>query len=240
MYIHWTLRIQLHSNKNTQCLVINQISNLSDNTLCCHFVGTQTSHWWPLLATQIYKGDPRTCAIFILARCSNWRSLGFSHNQINRGSSGACHLHLLRSKREDKHAQNAAWRTKIMGLLFCVCFYLCSRQTPEDPQFEPHGWWHITRDSIWVWDLPCISVISTEIYEIKLMSLALPPLRLYIPLNVNHKRSLCFTIMFGISPGVLGVCVDLVTVATKNPPSIRTCSCKYIHMLLSFWLFPQF
>ena len=36
---------------------------------------------------QIYKGDLRTCAIFIPARKSNWGSLVF-HNQNNRGSSG--------------------------------------------------------------------------------------------------------------------------------------------------------
>ena len=38
---------------------------------------------------QIYKGDPRTCAIFILAWSSNWGSSSFSCNQNNRGSSGA-------------------------------------------------------------------------------------------------------------------------------------------------------
>ena len=24
--------------------------------------------------------------------------------------------------------------------LFCICFCVCVRQKPEDPQFEPHGW----------------------------------------------------------------------------------------------------
>ena len=38
---------------------------------------------------QIYKGDPRTCAIFIPAWGLNWGSLGFPRNQNNRGSSSA-------------------------------------------------------------------------------------------------------------------------------------------------------
>ena len=37
---------------------------------------------------QMYKGDPRTCAILILAWGSNWGYSGFSHNQNNHGSSG--------------------------------------------------------------------------------------------------------------------------------------------------------
>ena len=43
--------------------------------------------------------------------------------------------------------------------LYCVCFCVCGRQKPEDPQFEPP--WLTTplhRAVYEVWDLPCISM----------------------------------------------------------------------------------
>ena len=54
---------------------------------------------------QIHKGDPRTCAIFIPAWGSSWGYSSFL-NQNNCGllARCVCHLHLLRSEREDKQA----------------------------------------------------------------------------------------------------------------------------------------
>ena len=42
-----------------------------------------------MAGSQIRKGDPRTCAIFIQAWGSNCGSLGFSQSQNTHGSSGA-------------------------------------------------------------------------------------------------------------------------------------------------------
>ena len=87
---------------------------------------------------QIYKGDPRTCAIFILAWGSNWGYSGFSRDQNNYDLSGA---YVLWSEREDKPAWKAARYSKIVGRIFvCIWFHVCGRQKPEYPQFEPHGW----------------------------------------------------------------------------------------------------
>ena len=90
--------------------------------------------------TQIYKGDPRTCAIFIPAWGSNWGSSGFSRNQNTRRSSGAyvtciyCGLSMMINMHK-----NAARRTKIVD---AFCFYVHGRQKPKDPQFEPLGLRH--------------------------------------------------------------------------------------------------
>ena len=70
-----------------------------------HHFGTLLSVWIKFLQSShavhycvsvahICKGDPRTCAIFILASGSNCLSLDFSCKQIT-GSSGVCLLHLL-------------------------------------------------------------------------------------------------------------------------------------------------
>ena len=100
---------------------------------------------------QIYKGDPRTCAIFIPAWVSNWGYSGFSCDQNNRDLSGA---YILRSECEDIiNVWNATQHAKIMAHFVCVCFYVCGRQKPTYPQFEPHGWrrhymWWYTRSGI--------------------------------------------------------------------------------------------
>ena len=71
----------------------------------------------------------------------NWRSLGFSHNQNDRGSSGVyiiciyCGLSMKINTRKMPHSMQRSWTH-----LYCVCFCVCGRQKPEDPQFEPHGW----------------------------------------------------------------------------------------------------
>ena len=85
----------------------------------------------------IYTGDPRTCAIFILAWASNWGSSGFPRNQNKSGSSGAYVTCIYRSLSmkvntcKMLHGARRSW-----AHLFCVC----GRPKPEDPQFEPHSW----------------------------------------------------------------------------------------------------
>ena len=64
--------------------------------------------------------NPRTCAIIIPAWGSNCGYSGLSRNQNNRDSSGA---YVLRSEGEYKHAWNAAWCAKIMGI-FCLRLFL--------------------------------------------------------------------------------------------------------------------
>ena len=90
---------------------------------------------------QIYKGDPRTCAIFIPPWGSNWGSLGFSHNLNNSGLSGAyvtcifCSMSVKINMRKTPQGTRRA-RTH----LFCVCFCTWWSAKPWRPQFEPHGW----------------------------------------------------------------------------------------------------
>ena len=55
--------------------------------------------------SQIYKGDPRTCTIFIVAWGSNWGSdsSGFTRNQNNRGLSCCMSpASTISTEREDK------------------------------------------------------------------------------------------------------------------------------------------
>ena len=68
---------------------------------------------------------------------------GFSSNQNNLWFVRCVsYLHVPRSEREDKQAQNAVRSTKILKVLFCVYFCLCSLQKLKDSQIEPHGWWY--------------------------------------------------------------------------------------------------
>ena len=97
------------------------------------------------IAPQIYKGDPRTYAIFIPAWGSNLGFSGFSRNQNNRGSSGAyvtciyCDLSVKINTHKMPHGVQRSWTH-----LLCIYFCVCGRQKPKDPQFERHGWCHNT------------------------------------------------------------------------------------------------
>ena len=42
----------------------------------------------------------------------------------------------------------------------CVCFRVCTRQKPEYPQLELHGWCTIYRAVYEFWDLPSVCVTS--------------------------------------------------------------------------------
>ena len=76
---------------------------------------------------QIYKGDPRTCIIFIPAWGLNWGSLDFSCNQNNCGSSGAyitcicCSLNMKINMRKMLHRTPRSW-THLSYLFTCVAF----------------------------------------------------------------------------------------------------------------------
>ena len=106
------------------------------------------------------KGDPRTCAIL------SWHGLKFgvfqfSHNQNNPGSGPYvtciyCSLSVKINMRKTPHGEQGLWTH-----LFCICFCMCGRQSPEDPQFEHHGWRHHYK----VWNLSCISVARTNDWE---------------------------------------------------------------------------
>ena len=90
-----------------------------------------------MLPPQIYKGDPRTCAIFILAWGSNWRSLDFSRNQNNHGSSGACVTCIycgLRVKINMCKTPHGMRR-----LCFAFVFACMVRQKPEDQWRNSYG-----------------------------------------------------------------------------------------------------
>ena len=56
-------------------------------------------------------------------------------------------LRVPRPERENKQAQNVAWRAKIVKA-FVLHFRLCGWQKPEDPQIEPIANEAITRGSI--------------------------------------------------------------------------------------------
>ena len=62
---------------------------------------------------------------------------GFSRDQNNRDSSGA---YVLRSEREDKHAERPQAREDRGRILFAFVSCVCGRQKPEYPQLELHGW----------------------------------------------------------------------------------------------------
>ena len=96
------------------------------------------SIFYIFLAHRYRLEIPEPCTIFIPAWGSNW---GYSHDQINRDSSGA---YVLRPEREDKrliktrkmlHSARRWWTHFV-----CVCFCGCGWQNPEYPQLELHGW----------------------------------------------------------------------------------------------------
>ena len=68
-------------------------------------------------------------------------SSDFFRNQSNLGSSCAyaiciwCGLSVKINTRKTPHVAQRSW-----AHLFCVCFRVCDRQKPKDPQFVPHGW----------------------------------------------------------------------------------------------------
>ena len=101
------------------------------------FVLTSCTGW----STDIEEGDTRPCTIFIPAWGSIWGSSGFSCNNNNRGSSGVqincmyCGLSMKTIARYKPRGTQRSW-----AYLFCVCFCVCGRQKPEDPQIELHGW----------------------------------------------------------------------------------------------------
>ena len=92
---------------------------------------------WLILEPQIYKGEPRTCAILIPAWGSNLGYSGFSLNENNRGSSGAhvtciyCDLSMKINKR-----WNATRHEKIVG---AHVLRLWSAKT-RIPSIWAHGW----------------------------------------------------------------------------------------------------
>ena len=57
------------------------ICNIEVN-LHCTLTAHPLSLWWVVLRPQIYKGDPRTCAILIPAWSSNWGYSGFPSTKI--------------------------------------------------------------------------------------------------------------------------------------------------------------
>ena len=92
------------------------------------------------LLAQIYKGDPTTCTILILAWGSNWGSLGFSRNQNNHCSSGAyatciyCGLSVKINSHKILHDAQRSWTH-----LLCVCFCACGQQNPKTPNLSPNA-----------------------------------------------------------------------------------------------------
>ena len=66
----------------------------------------------------------------------------FSCNQNNRGSSSAyvtciyCRWSVKINMCKTPHCMWRSWMH-----LFCICFCICNQQNPQEPQFEPHGWW---------------------------------------------------------------------------------------------------
>ena len=112
---------------------------------------------WPIFVAepQIYKGDPRTYAIFIPAwgSNSNWGYSGFSRDQNNRDSSG---VYVLWSEHGDKHTWKVARRAKIADA-FCLRLFprVRSAKTWIPPIWAP---WLTPPVVYKIWDLPCISV----------------------------------------------------------------------------------
>ena len=111
-----------------------------------------------LLLSQIYKGDPRTCAMFILAWGSNWGSSGFSRNQNNRGVSGASiHLHLLlRSERLHVTTSKTPHDTQRSWMHMCKLVRVWLAKTRRPQIWAPWLTTPLHRVVYKVWDLPCI------------------------------------------------------------------------------------
>ena len=82
---------------------------------------------------QIYKGDPRTCYIFISAWGSNLGSSGFSHNKNNCGLH-YCSLGMETNMIKTQHGSKD--RVHICFMLIFTCM-VCKNQKPP---FKPHGW----------------------------------------------------------------------------------------------------
>ena len=84
------------------------------------------------------KGEPRTCAIFILAWGSNWGSLGVFRNQNNCGSSNVyvtCFYCILNMKiicLKRRTAQEDCGR-----ICFAFVFCVCGQQNPNTPNLSP-------------------------------------------------------------------------------------------------------
>ena len=95
------------------------------------------------LSPQIYKGDTKTCAIFIPAWDSN-RGLWIfpvievsvvCQVRMSPASNGGLSIKINTCKM--LHGTQRSWKQ-----LFCACFCMSGQQKSEDPQFEPHGWPH--------------------------------------------------------------------------------------------------
>ena len=87
------------------------------------------------LNSQMNKGDPRTCTIFISAWGSNWGSSGFSCNQNNCDSSGAYATYIysgLSVKINTYKMLNRAW--KLWAHLF---WHMWSAKTLRPPIWAP-------------------------------------------------------------------------------------------------------
>ena len=110
---------------------------------------------------QIYTRDPRTCTIFVLAWGSNLGSSSFSHNQNNRGSSGAyvtciyCGVGVKINTRKTPHGAQRSWMH-----LYCVWPVWSAKA--RRPQFEPHDWCHYRRwyrrsgiSRVYLWFIKC-------------------------------------------------------------------------------------
>ena len=112
---------------------------------------------------QIYKGDPRTCAIFI----PTWAQIRglrfFSRNQNNHGSSCAfvtwiyCSPCVKMNTRKMPHGAERSWMQ-----LLCICFCVWSAKTQIRPIWAPWLTAPLLEAEVVykVWDLLRISVIS--------------------------------------------------------------------------------
>ena len=84
-------------------------------------------HWCCKCNTpKIYKGDPRTCAIFIPAWGSNWRYFSFPAIRITMICQVRmyCGLSVKINTRETQHVAPRSWTHFV-----CVCFCVWSTKT---------------------------------------------------------------------------------------------------------------
>ena len=110
------------------------------------------------ILSQIYKGDPRACAI-LSQHGTQIVGIRVSRNQNNRGSPGAnitCIYRGLGVKMNKHKTPHGARRSR--AHLLCVCFCVCGRQKPEYPNLSPKADDAITKAVYEVWDLPRISL----------------------------------------------------------------------------------
>ena len=111
--------------------------------------------WYP----QIYKGDPRTCTIFIPAWGSNWGFMGFPAIEISVICQVRmyCGLNVKINTRETPHSTQKLWTHLFAFVSICVC----GRKILIPPILAP---WLTKHGVIYkVWDLPCISVVVPDI-----------------------------------------------------------------------------